>query len=82
MDNQKFEKLMIDRLETAILNAITELQDDNQIRFPADASRNDFFEDCLSGTLDQFDLYDLDPYHLPDCNNIVLDMAKLYGYAT
>lgn len=80
MDNQQFEKAVIDRLETSILHAIIELEDEKQIRFPAGVSRYEFFEDCLSNTLDQCDIYDLDPYHLPDGNTIVLDMAKLYGY--
>ena len=68
------------QLETDMLQTIIELEKEHQIRFPAGASRYEFFEDCLTGELDKYDLYDLDPHRLPDCTGIVLDMAKLYGY--
>ena len=61
--------------------AATELEEDNQIRFPDSDARAEFIEDCVSSEIDSYELYERDPfgYH-PDYRVTVLDMADLYEY--
>ena len=52
--------------------AATELEEDNQIRFPDSTARAEFIE---------YELYERDPFgYRPDYRVTVLDMADLYEY--
>ena len=56
--------------------AATELEEDNQIRFPDSTARAEFIEDCVSSEIDSYELYE----RRPDYRVTVLDMADLYEY--
>ena len=61
--------------------AATELEEDNQIRFPDSDARAEFIEDCVSSEIDKYELYERDPFgYRPDYRVEVLDMADLYEY--
>ena len=61
--------------------AATELEEDNQIRFPDSTARAEFIEDCVSSDIDSYEMYDRDPFgYRPDYRVTVLDMADLYEY--
>ena len=61
--------------------ATTELEEDNQIRFPDNTARAEFIEDCVSSKIDSYELYEHDPFgYRPDYRVTVLDMADLYEY--
>ena len=61
--------------------AATELEEDNQIRFPDPDSRAEFIDDCVESEIDKYDLYERDPFgYRPDYPSVVLDMADDYGY--
>ncbi len=61
--------------------AATELEEENQIRFPDDDARVEFIEDCVSDEIEKYELYERDPFeYRPDYQTAVLDMADLYGY--
>ena len=61
--------------------AATELEEDNQIRFPDSTARAEFIEDCVSSEIDKYELYERDPFgYRPDYRVTVLDMADLYKY--
>jgi len=63
--------------------AATELEEENQIRFPDSASRTEFIEDCVSSEIDKYEMYERDHFgYRPDYTTAVLDMADLYGYLT
>ena len=63
--------------------AATELEEENQIRFPGSDARAEFIEDCVSSEIDKYELYERDPFgYRPDYTTAVLDMAALYGYMT
>ena len=61
--------------------ATTELEEENQIRFPDGDARAEFIEDCVSDEIEKYELYECDPFgYRPDYQTAVLDMADLYGY--
>ena len=61
--------------------AATELEEDNQIRFPDSEARKEFIEDCVSSEIDKYELYDRHPFgYCPDYKVTVLDIADLYEY--
>ena len=61
--------------------AATELEEDDQIRFPDSDARKEFIEDCVSSEIDKYELYDRHPFgYRPDYKVTVLDMADLYEY--
>ena len=61
--------------------AATELEEDNQIRFPDSAARAEFIEDCVSSEIDSYELYVRDPFgYRQDYRVTFLDMADLYEY--
>ena len=61
--------------------AATELEEDNQIRFPDSDARAEFIEDCVSSEIDKYELYECHPFgYRPDYKVTVLDMADLYEY--
>ena len=61
--------------------AATELEEDNQIRFPDTDARAEFIEDCVASEIDKYELYERDPFgYRPDYKVAVLDMADLYEY--
>ncbi len=61
--------------------AATELEEENQIRFPDCDARAEFIDDCVSCIIDRYELYEHDPFiYTPDYEEEVLDLAKLYGY--
>ncbi len=61
--------------------AATELEEENQIRFPDGDARAEFIDDCVSCIIDRYELYEHDPFiYTPDYEEEVLDLAKLYGY--
>ena len=61
--------------------AATELEEENQIRFPDYDARAEFIDDCVSCIIDRYELYEHDPFiYTPDYEVEVLDLAKLYGY--
>ena len=63
--------------------AVTELEEENQIHFPDGNARTEFIEDCVSSEIDKYELYERDPFgYRPDYGAAVLDMASLYGYLT
>ena len=47
--------------------------------FPSVPDREEFTEDCVQSTIDKFELYET---YTPNYEEIVLDMANLYGYGT
>ena len=61
--------------------AATELEEENQIRFPDNDARAEFIEDCVSCIIDKYELYEHDPFtYTPNYEEEVLDTADLYGY--
>ena len=61
--------------------ATTELEEDDQIRFPDIEARKEFIEDCVSSEIDKYELYDRHQFgYRPDYKVTVLDMADLYEY--
>ena len=64
-----------------IEEAASEMEEENQIHFPDEDSRAEFIEDCVSSVIDKYELYDRDPFeYRPNYDDLVFDMAKLYGY--
>ena len=61
--------------------AATELEEDDQIRFPDSEARKEFIEDCVASEIDKYELYECHPFgYRPDYRVEVLDMADLYEY--
>lgn len=60
-----------------VIQALTDAETDELITIPSDALRDEFITDCIECTVMNYQ--DFDEYN-PDYNDIVLDMAKLYGY--
>ena len=61
--------------------AATELEEDDQIRFPDSEARKEFIEDCVASEIDKYELYERDPFgYRLDYRIEVLDMADLYEY--
>ena len=71
---KKFTAVITDAdIRWYIDQAATELEEDNQIRFPDSEARKEFIEDCV--------LYERNPFgYRPDYKVTVLDMADLYEY--
>ena len=42
--------------------ATTELEEDNQIRFPDSDARAEFIEDCVACEIDSYELYERNPF--------------------
>lgn len=66
-------------IRSEIENAVSECEEENWIVFPDPVSRSEFMEDCIQSTVDKFELYET---YTPNYEEIVLDMASLYGYET
>ena len=79
---KKFTAIITDAdIRFEIDQAATELEEENQVRFPDAAAREEFIEDCVSSEIDKIELYERDPFrYCPKYSDIVLDMADLYGY--
>jgi len=79
---KKFTAVITDGdIRCYIDQAATELEEDNQIRFPGSRARAEFIEDCVSSEIDKHKLYERDPFgYRPDYRGAVLDMADLYEY--
>ena len=61
--------------------AASELEEENQVRFPDTDSRAEFIDDCVACVIDKYELYEHDPFtYNPDYEEEVLDLAKLYDY--
>ena len=61
--------------------AASELEEENQIRFPDTDARKEFIDDCVACVIDKYELYEHDPFtYNPDYECEVLDLAKLYDY--
>ncbi len=60
-----------------IKTAATELEEDNQIRFPDTGTRTEFLDDCITGVMDKLEIYET---YCPDYRMEILDLACLYGY--
>ena len=61
--------------------AASELEEENQVRFPDTDSRAEFIDDCVACVIDKYELYEHDPFtYNPDYEMEFLDLAKLYGY--
>ena len=64
-----------------IETALGELEQDGQITFPDENTRNEFVEDCVRSQIGKLELYDSNPFRSrKDYSVDVLDMAALYGY--
>ena len=59
--------------------AIKECVEEGWLVFPSVPDREEFTEDCVQSTIDKFELYET---YTPNYEEIVLDMANLYGYGT
>ena len=46
------------------------------LMFPGEAERAEFIEDCVACVIDNYEQYEI---YTPNYNELVLDMAKLYG---
>ena len=66
-------------IRSEIEYAITECLEENWIVFPSVPEREEFTEDCVQSTIDKYELYET---YNPNYEEIVLDMASLYGYKT
>ena len=61
--------------------AATELEEDDQIRFPDSEARKEFIEDCVASEIDMYEMYERHPFgYRPDYKVTVLDRADLYEY--
>ena len=68
---KKFTAVITDAdIRWYIDQAATELEEDNQIRFPDSEARKEFIEDCVRNPFG----------YRPDYKVTVLDMADLYEY--
>ena len=57
--------------------AATELEEDNQIRFPDSDARAEFIEDCVACEIDKYELYERDPFgYRPDYQVEVLEAPR------
>ena len=79
---KKFTAVITDAdIRWYIDQAATELEEDNQIRFPDSEARKEFIEDCVSSEIDSYELYERNPFgYRPDYKVTVLNMADLYEY--
>ena len=79
---KKFTAVITDAdIRYYIDQAATELEEDDQIRFPDSNARADFIEDCVSSEIDKYELYERNPFgYRSDYRVTVLDMADLYEY--
>ena len=60
-----------------IVQAATELEEDNLIRFPDGNAHTEFIEDCVSCEVDKYELYERDPIgYRPDYKNSCPGYAK------
>ena len=60
--------------------AATELEEDNQIRFPDSDARAEFIEDCVSSEIDKYELYERDPFGYTNCTNAIPSaIARITG---
>ena len=77
---KKFAAVITDAdIRYYIDQAATELEEDNQIRFPDSDARAEFIEDCVACEIDSYELYERNPFgYRPDYRVTVLDMADLY----
>jgi len=64
-----------------INQAVADLEDENQIRFPDSKTRAEFIEDCIAVERWKTEMYDRDPAYRPDWRMIILDNARWYGYS-
>ena len=56
---KKFTAVITDAdIRWYIDQAATELEEDNQIRFPDSEARKEFIEDCVSSEIDSYELYE------------------------
>ncbi len=67
-----------EEIRSCVEQAIAELEEESQIRFPDSEAREAFAEDCTGCILDKLDR--CEAVALPDYSGEVLDMARLYGY--
>ena len=79
---KKFTAVITDAdIRWYIDQAATELEEDNQIRFPDSEARKEFIEDCVASEIDSYELYERNQFgYRPDYKVTVLDMADLYEY--
>ena len=79
---KKFAAVITDAdIRYYIDQAATELEEDNQIRFPDSTARAEFIEDCVSSEIDSYELYERDPFGYRLAYRVtVLDLADLYAY--
>ena len=59
---------------------IRELEEDGQIEFHNDEQRDEFIEECVAEVVDKYEDYGIMEY-APNYEEIILDMAELYGIA-
>ena len=58
---KKFTAVITDAdIRWYIDQAATELEEDNQIRFPDSEARKEFIEDCVASEIDSYELYERD----------------------